>query len=253
MTAAVAVSCEKPDDTPDVVPPEPLVNQISWNDELTDIKSVFVNFDLATGEPRIYLSELENVTDVAQLEGSDYISFFPGENINAEPGTTEVTVDLLSAPEGFVFEYVKSGSTVFEVSSSDHSAISEGSLTATLSSETSITFDGEVVLTSDDVFRFNAVVNAEDIEIGISEPEYPENPMTFVYNGEETPVGSVSIMPYNEYILITASPDVVETVEELFERDDEGFYVQVGSINSIFYFLHKAAEPFNCLEQDNLA
>ena len=34
------------------------------------------------------------------------------------------------------------------------------------------------------------------------------------------------------------------------------FYVflhKVGSINSIFYFLHKAAEPFNCLEQDNLA
>ena len=27
----------------------------------------------------------------------------------------------------------------------------------------------------------------------------------------------------------------------------------VGSINSIFYFLHKTAEPFNCLEQDNLA
>ena len=30
-------------------------------------------------------------------------------------------------------------------------------------------------------------------------------------------------------------------------------YNKVGSINSIFYFLHKAAEPFNCLEQDNLA
>ena len=29
-------------------------------------------------------------------------------------------------------------------------------------------------------------------------------------------------------------------------------YLKVGSINSIFYFLHKAAEPFNCLEQDNL-
>ena len=29
--------------------------------------------------------------------------------------------------------------------------------------------------------------------------------------------------------------------------------MKVGSINSIFYFLHKAAEPFNCLEQDNLA
>ena len=33
--------------------------------------------------------------------------------------------------------------------------------------------------------------------------------------------------------------------------DDAG--IKVGSINSIFYFLHKAAEPFNCLEQDNLA
>lgn len=30
-------------------------------------------------------------------------------------------------------------------------------------------------------------------------------------------------------------------------------HIKVGSINSIFYFLHKAAEPFNCLEQDNLA
>ena len=29
--------------------------------------------------------------------------------------------------------------------------------------------------------------------------------------------------------------------------------MKVGSINSIFYFLHKTAEPFNCLEQDNLA
>ena len=29
--------------------------------------------------------------------------------------------------------------------------------------------------------------------------------------------------------------------------------IEVGSINSIFYFLHKTAEPFNCLEQDNLA
>ena len=41
------------------------------------------------------------------------------------------------------------------------------------------------------------------------------------------------------------------------ERDSvllRGTYTfEVGSINSIFYFLHKAAEPFNCLEQDNLA
>ena len=34
---------------------------------------------------------------------------------------------------------------------------------------------------------------------------------------------------------------------------DMADWIKVGSINSIFYFLHKAAEPFNCLEQDNLA
>ena len=34
---------------------------------------------------------------------------------------------------------------------------------------------------------------------------------------------------------------------------DGTFFIKVGSINSIFYFLHKTAEPFNCLEQDNLA
>ena len=37
------------------------------------------------------------------------------------------------------------------------------------------------------------------------------------------------------------------------QHDETVDYILVGSINSIFYFLHKAAEPFNCLEQDNLA
>ena len=36
-------------------------------------------------------------------------------------------------------------------------------------------------------------------------------------------------------------------------KDFSAYDLKVGSINSIFYFLHKAAEPFNCLEQDNLA
>lgn len=44
---------------------------------------------------------------------------------------------------------------------------------------------------------------------------------------------------------------------ETFNFEHELLCIQekllVGSINSIFYFLHKAAEPFNCLEQDNLA
>ena len=44
-----------------------------------------------------------------------------------------------------------------------------------------------------------------------------------------------------------ASATLTDTLYEL------AYKVKVGSINSIFYFLHKAAEPFNCLEQDNLA
>ena len=48
----------------------------------------------------------------------------------------------------------------------------------------------------------------------------------------------------------------VDDLKGLIElkADAEAFNsLKVGSINSIFYFLHKAAEPFNCLEQDNLA
>ena len=53
--------------------------------------------------------------------------------------------------------------------------------------------------------------------------------------------------------------DVHENFLNLFhkilenEPMENGNKLKVGSINSIFYFLHKAAEPFNCLEQDNLA
>ena len=41
--------------------------------------------------------------------------------------------------------------------------------------------------------------------------------------------------------------------QKTYDYNTFGVWLKVGSINSIFYFLHKAAEPFNCLEQDNLA
>ena len=53
--------------------------------------------------------------------------------------------------------------------------------------------------------------------------------------------------------------DVEEFDTESFRYDKLAIFkmvrmlFKVGSINSIFYFLHKTAEPFNCLEQDNLA
>ena len=66
---------------------------------------------------------------------------------------------------------------------------------------------------------------------------------------------------YSHYMQQTEHMELVETGEQddsqadgvdkmLFEKVKS---LMVGSINSIFYFLHKAAEPFNCLEQDNLA
>ena len=46
----------------------------------------------------------------------------------------------------------------------------------------------------------------------------------------------------------------INVTKEEFDKDNSiGIGFKVGSINSIFYFLHKAAEPFNCLEQGNLA
>ena len=50
----------------------------------------------------------------------------------------------------------------------------------------------------------------------------------------------------------------ITTIANLLKHSNSANELQnkifkVGSINSIFYFLHKAAEPFNCLEQDNLA
>ena len=46
---------------------------------------------------------------------------------------------------------------------------------------------------------------------------------------------------------MTAANQIAQTIIS------DSYFLKVGSINSIFYFLHKAAEPFNCLEQDNLA
>ena len=43
-----------------------------------------------------------------------------------------------------------------------------------------------------------------------------------------------------------------KNVKDRYDSSEPNLF-KVGSINSIFYFLHKAAEPFNCLEQDNLA
>ena len=63
----------------------------------------------------------------------------------------------------------------------------------------------------------------------------------------------------NKELLIIPDASHVDLYDNLnvipFDRIERFFreYLKVGSINSIFYFLHKAAEPFNCLEQDNLA
>ena len=57
--------------------------------------------------------------------------------------------------------------------------------------------------------------------------------------------------PAGKYTLVVSAIGY-ETIEKPITLV-HGERIKVGSINSIFYFLHKAAEPFNCLEQDNLA
>lgn len=62
-----------------------------------------------------------------------------------------------------------------------------------------------------------------------------------------TACNSESMIPLDNPGKITAH---LKLIELPYGQHDT---LKVGSINSIFYFLHKAAEPFNCLEQDNLA
>ena len=62
---------------------------------------------------------------------------------------------------------------------------------------------------------------------------------------------------YNDYVSVCGIKWARGNLQHLGEdwriADHQWEYFKVGSINSIFYFLHKTAEPFNCLEQDNLA
>ena len=69
------------------------------------------------------------------------------------------------------------------------------------------------------------------------------------------------VNPDELYKTITLPPgesDTVHLTSDVFCRpfhwlNGLPYLLMVGSINSIFYFLHKTAEPLNCLEKDNLA
>ena len=90
-------------------------------------------------------------------------------------------------------------------------------------------------------------------------------PWNFIYiqtdDNDEYESGEIieNIQDKNFYIILTPSCDFIQRKSKGGKRKAEKHFisksqsVKVGSINSIFYFLHKAAEPFNCLEQDNLA
>ena len=58
---------------------------------------------------------------------------------------------------------------------------------------------------------------------------------------------------FNSYYVEDGDYWKIDNITLGYSFGQVGKYIKVGSINSIFYFLHKAAEPFNCLEQDNLA
>lgn len=65
------------------------------------------------------------------------------------------------------------------------------------------------------------------------------------------PTYKIRIAPDSQKTQGLQAGDIIR--RQYAERERTVYSLMVGSINSIFYFLHKAAEPFNCLEQDNLA
>ncbi|MEO3194843.1 STN domain-containing protein, partial [Parabacteroides distasonis] len=60
------------------------------------------------------------------------------------------------------------------------------------------------------------------------------------YNDSQLDVSRKVLMDQKEMEVLLALSQLLKNT---------GYTYKVGSINSIFYFLHKAAEPFNCLEQ----
>ena len=216
---ALAAACQKPAGTPDV--DDPLVNAIEYAGVRADIETVLV--DVTTGT--LYFTTEEGVRSLDELAEAEYVTYTAGDNAEGSlDGVFETS--LTNLPEGFVFAYYKGGEQVLQLTSEDHSAITEGTLKLTVDMENgeSGNVDFDMTLVSGDTFRGNIDVVADELVIVLPEPpvtgpEYPENDMTIVLDGESIPVAKAFLETFSGYFMFTATPDAsAESYEDILER-----------------------------------
>ena len=254
VLGAVALSCQKP-----AGPGEdgtPLDNAIEFAGEQTPLQTVLV--DVASSD--LYFAADAGVKTLEELEGRDYVLLNSGD-YTSESEVFETS--LTDVPEGFVLAYYKAGEEVVRISSDDHSAITEGTLKAVLDLESGIscTLDFSMTLVSGETFRGNMAFSADDLVLVIPdgpvdppapEVEYPANPMTFTVNGEESPIGKVFVDTFEEYILVTMTPDAsVESYEEAVTGDDIEYLQFMALPSALNRDLDLVAEPQGIYCWDN--
>ena len=180
---AAATACQKPEDGPETPdgPQHPLENAIEFAGMETKIQTVLVSPD----EYTYYFAAEAGVQSLGELEGTDYVTLTIGPDVEG-PESGVLELDLTSLPAGTGLAYYEKGGLVFEVSSADHSAISEGTLTIAvdMETETTGTVDFSMLLTSGETFRGNIGLDMETIV-----PVYPEFAgNTIVTDGESNPL-----------------------------------------------------------------
>lgn len=224
LLGALLWSCQKPSGTGPGEGDEPIENAIEFAGVKTELHTVLV--DVVTSD--VYLAADAGIKTLEELSGREYVLLNVGDNVEAsEDGVLQV--DLANVPDGFVLEYCKAGETVVSVSAEDNGAISEGTLKAALNSGTPLsgTVDFSMELVSGESFRGNMTISEDNIVPIIPEEpeepslEYPDAPMTFTVNGEASTIGKVFVDTFNEYILVTMTPDAsAGSYEEVITSDN---------------------------------
>lgn len=221
VLGALAWSCQKPAGPGPEEGDDPIENAIEFAGSKTELNTVLVDVESSD----VYLAADAGIKTLEELSGREYVLLNVGDNVEAsDEGVLEL--DLTKLPEGFVLSYCKAGETVVSISSADHSAITEGTLKAVLNVETEIsgTLDFSMKLVSGETFRGNMTISESNIVLVIPEEpslQYPSRPMTFVVDGLESPIGKVFVDTFEEYILVTMTPDAnAGSYEEVVTSDN---------------------------------
>lgn len=219
---AAATACQKPEDGPETPdgPQHPLENAIEFAGMETKIQTVLVSPD----EYTYYFAAEAGVQSLGELEGTDYVSLTIGPDVEG-PESGVLELDLTSLPAGTGLAYYEKGGLVLEVSSDDHSAISEGTLTfaVDMETETTGTVDFSMLLTSGETFRGNIGLDMETIV-----PVYPEFAGNMIVtNGESNPLRAAFYLEEDGQTYLYFTRSEVYTFDELMEMAINYLFIAV--------------------------